>query len=54
MTVARTVNFRSKEAYRRWLAYAKMHARAGRVPERIKIAGRIHHVNHARRAANGR
>lgn len=47
--MARAVNFRSKAAYRRWLAYAKMHAKPGKHPLRVKIKGKVHKVKHTSR-----
>jgi hypothetical protein len=41
-----TKNFKSKEAYRKWLAYAKMHeSKPSKKPAKVKIAGNAHKVN---------
>ena len=45
----KTRNFRSKRAYRKWLAYGHMHVRGfGKGRERVKIRGRTHRVSHVR------
>lgn len=50
--MAKTLNFKSKTSYRKWLAYDKMNVkpRRGRVKPRVLIAGRPHHVKRSRRA----
>jgi hypothetical protein len=45
------MNFRSKEAYRKWLAYGHIHGVFKRTPGhvRVRIRGRPHRVKHSRR-----
>lgn len=46
----KTLNFKSKEAYRKWLAYGHMHIPDfGETPVGIKIRGKKHKVKHSRR-----
>lgn len=48
MARRKTLNFKSKTAYRKWLAYGHMHIRDfGRTPVKIKIRGRAHRVRHS-------
>ena len=44
------MNFRSKEAYRKWLAYGHIHGHFKRTPGHVKvfIRGRPHKVKHVR------
>jgi len=47
--MANTLHFKSKEAYRKWLAYNWIHNRRkmGRAPhKRIVIRGKTHRVKH--------
>ena len=49
--MSKTLNFKSKQAYKKWLAYNYIHNRKkmGRKPhKRIKIRGRKHKVKHRR------
>lgn len=50
--MAKTLHFKSKTAYHKWLAYDKMHVRPkrGRRKPGVVIAGRPHHVKRSRRA----
>ena len=43
------MNFRSKEAYRKWLAYGHIHGHFKRTPGHVKvyIRGRPHKVKHS-------
>jgi hypothetical protein len=45
------MNFRSWEAYRKWLAYGHIHGLFKKTPGhvRVKIRGRPHKVKHSRR-----
>ncbi len=43
------MNFKSGAAYRRWLAYAKMHGKPGKRPKKVTIKGKKHKVNHKKR-----
>jgi ribosomal protein S11 len=46
----KTLHFRSKKAYQKWLAYGHIHVRGfGKGRERIRIRGRLHRVKHRRR-----
>jgi len=48
----KTLNFKSKEAYRKWLAYNWIHnpKEMGKPPhKRIKIRGKPHKVKHKRK-----
>ena len=47
----KVMNFRSKEAYRKWLAYGHIHGvfKKARGHVRVKIRGRPHKVKHTRR-----
>jgi hypothetical protein len=44
------MNFKSKEAYRKWLAYGHMHGVFKKAPGhvRVKIRGKPHRVKHRR------
>ena len=44
------MNFRSKEAYRKWLAYGHIHGVFAKTPGHVKvyIRGRPHKVKHVR------
>ena len=46
----RRMNFRSKEAYRKWLAYGHIHGLFRKAPGHVKvyIRGRPHKVKHVR------
>ena len=48
MAPERRRNFKDLGAYRRWLAYDKMHVDPGpsEHPVDVTIAGKVHHVNH--------
>ncbi len=47
----RRMNFKSKGAYQRWLAYDHIHnPEAGAHPVDVDIAGKHHQVMHARRS----
>jgi hypothetical protein len=49
--MGKTLHFKSKEGYRRWLAYGhihgafKKHRKASKYP-RVKIRGKTHRVRH--------
>jgi hypothetical protein len=43
------VNFRSKDAYRRWLAFKHIHLPGSRTDEQISIRGKAHKVKHSGR-----
>jgi len=47
----RKMNFRSKEAYRKWCAYGHIHGIFERTPGHVKIyiRGRPHKVQHSRK-----
>jgi len=44
----KTLNFKSKEAYRKWLAHGHIHGEFKKTPgnRRIKIRGKVHKVKH--------
>lgn len=42
------VNFKSKGAYQKWLAYGHMH-NAFHGKEKVKIAGKVHKVQHGKK-----
>ena len=43
----KTMNFKSKEAYEKWLAYGHMHIKDfGKTPVKVKIRGTSHRVKH--------
>jgi hypothetical protein len=42
------MNFKSKAAYSRWLAYAKMHGKPGKKAKPVTIKGKKHKVNHSK------
>ncbi len=47
----KALRFKSKEAYRKWLAYDHMHVKKHRKnPPEIYIRGKKHHVNHSKRS----
>lgn len=48
MPKGKRLNFKSKDAYRRWLAYKKIHLPGTKSDERISIRGRAHKVKHGR------
>jgi hypothetical protein len=42
------LRFKSKEAYKKWLAYGHMHIKNfGKTSQRIKIRGKKHKVSHS-------
>jgi hypothetical protein len=43
-----TKNFKSKDAYKKWLAYGHIHGQFAKTPghQRIKIHGKRHKVHH--------
>jgi len=48
--MAGTVKFKSGAAYRKWLAYAKMHGKPSKKgPKKVKIGGKTHKVNHKKK-----
>jgi len=43
----KTMNFKSKKGYKKWLAYGHMHVKGfGKTPIGIKIGGKSHTVKH--------
>ena len=50
------MNFRSKEAYRKWLAYGHIHGLFRKTPGHVKvyIRGRPHKVKHVRYSSSRR
>jgi hypothetical protein len=46
--MAKTLHFRNDAAYRKWLAYDKIHVnpKKSKSPKKIEIAGRPHKVRH--------
>lgn len=43
----KTVNFKSRSAYKKWLAYGHIHVKGfGKTPEKVKIRGKSHKVKH--------
>jgi hypothetical protein len=46
--MAKSMNFKSGSAYKKWLAYDKMHVTPGKSkhPVGVKIQGKIHKVKH--------
>jgi len=50
------MNFRSKEAYRKWLAYGHIHGIFAKTPGHVKvfIRGRPHKVKHVRSSRRSR
>ena len=41
------MNFKSKLAYKKWLAYGHMHVKDfGKTPQKVSIAGKSHKVKH--------
>jgi hypothetical protein len=48
--MAKSMNFKSKAAYQKWLAYDKMHVSKGpsKHPVAVSVKGKKHKVNHAR------
>ena len=50
------MNFRSKEAYRKWLAYGHIHGVFAKTPGHVKvyIRGRPHKVKHVRSSRRSR
>jgi len=50
------MNFRSKEAYRKWLAYGHIHGIFAKTPGHVKvfIRGRPHKVKHVRYSRRSR
>ena len=50
MKKKKSVNFKSKEAYKKWLAYGHMHVKGfGKTPLKVKIKGKPHKVKHSRK-----
>jgi len=46
----KTVHFKSKAGYKRWVAYGHIHNKfKGGAGERVVIAGRPHRVRHSKR-----
>jgi hypothetical protein len=46
----KTLNFKSKGGYKKWLAYGHMHVPDfGKGKQRIKIAGKTHKVKHSKK-----
>ncbi len=45
------MNFRSKKAYRKWLAYGHIHGVFERTSGHVKVSirGRLHRVKHSKR-----
>lgn len=43
------MDFKNAGAYKRWIAYAKMHASPGKHPKKITIKGKPHKVDHSRK-----
>ncbi|RLI40009.1 hypothetical protein DRO64_09690 [Candidatus Bathyarchaeota archaeon] len=50
------MNFRSKEAYRKWLAYGHIHGVFAKTPGHVKvyIRGRPHKVKHVKSSRRSR
>jgi len=51
----KSMNFRSKEAYRKWLAYGHIHGIFRRTPGHVRVyirgkPHRVKHVKHSRRS----
>ena len=47
--MTKTLNFKSKAAYKRWLSYGHMHVKGfGKTPVNVKIKGKKHKVKHSR------
>ncbi len=47
--MAKTVNFSSKKAYDKWLAYGHMHVKGfGKTPMNVTIKGKKHKVKHSK------
>ena len=49
MAKRKTVNFKSKKAYRDWLAWKHMHIGASKKPFSVKIRGKAHKVVHTKK-----
>ena len=49
MAKRKSVNFKSKKAYRDWLAWKHMHIGASKNPFSVKIRGKAHRVSHKKR-----
>lgn len=48
MPRGKKVNFKSKDAYRRWLDFKHIHLPGAKNDEKISIRGRRHRVKHGR------
>ena len=49
------LNFKSKEAYKKWLAYGHMHIKGfGKTPMKVSIKGKNIKVNHAKNTQKSR
>ena len=47
--MAKTMNFKSKEAYRKWLSFGHIHIKGfGKTPVNVKIKGKTHKVKHSK------
>lgn len=44
----KTLNFRSREAYSKWLAFKHIHLPRTKEKDRVTIAGKPHKVKHGR------
>lgn len=47
--MSETKNFKSKEGYKKFLAYEHMHLGPSPSPSKVKIAGKPHEVEHAKK-----